>query len=296
MKVASQPATREIPGRDKVRAAESPKSTPSTSKTGGCRESERCDRGGCGGIREAVRDTLRELFSGMLKGMDDPGQGGHRYQENSFDWLRDAFGGSGDSGPGRTRPSGSGRSGSTGSSGASSGLEPGTGTGRSSAAGSIDPYELAPHQKYSFDCGVTATRAALRAAGFDGDQDAILDDAIAKGYHTGRDNGAWTGPANMSKYLQSYGIQSENEPFSQKNIEAQLESGNPVIVSTDRHYFVISGKDENGNYIVGDTGTVVNKGTAISYSDLAAFSGNHTLVTIDAQNPPEGTRSPASRL
>ena len=276
MKVSSQPTVREN-RPSQMRAAEAPKSSE---KTGCCHRRDKVD---CGRSGESMRDTLRELFSGILKGMEDPGRSGRNFHRNSFDWLGDMMGGN--------QPS---QSGGSSRAPQSAGTSPSS--GGSQKTGNIDPYELAPHQKYGYDCGVTATRAALRAAGFDGDQDAILDDAIAKGYHTGRNDGAWTGPANMSKYLQSYGINSENEPFSQKNIESQLESGNPVIVSTDRHYFVISGKDENGNYIVGDTGTVVNKGTTISYSDLAAFSGGHTLVTIDAQNPPDGTRSPASRL
>lgn len=161
--------------------------------------------------------------------------------------------------------------------------------------GQFDPYELAPAQKYGYDCGVTATRAALRASGFDGDQDAVLQDAVAKGFHTGA-GGAWTGPDSMAKYLNSYGVDSKVEPFSQKNINEQLGEGNPIILSTNRHYFVISGQTEDGKYIVGETGKVVGKGTTMSYEELANFSGGHQLVTVDSQHPPASTRPPAQAL
>ena len=152
-----------------------------------------------------------------------------------------------------------------------------------------DPYTLAPRQKYSNDCGVTAARSMLRANGYDADQDTLFADAKQKGYHNGD---AWNGPQQMANYLQSFGMDAKTEAFSRENIDRQLADGNPVVLSTAKHYFSISGKDDKGNYILGATGDVVGMGPTASYDALASYSSQHTLITANGMN---GTpRQPAN--
>lgn len=157
-----------------------------------------------------------------------------------------------------------------------------------------DPYSLAPRQKYSNDCGVTAARSMLRANGYDADQDTLFADAKSKGYHNGN---AWNGPGQMANYLKSFGMDAQTEAFSRENIDRQLADGKPVVLSTYDHYFSISGKDDQGNYILGATGDVVGMGQTASYDRLAGYSSQHTLITSNGMNgTPRQPANPAEGL
>lgn len=161
----------------------------------------------------------------------------------------------------------------------------------------FSPEELAPHQLYSNDCGVTAVRAELRAHGVDADQDLLFDDAIAGGFHAGRAKGrGWNGPYRMVEYLQSFGLDAHMEAFSQDNLQRQLDQGKPVIVSTERHYFVISGQNEDGALIAGATGEVVGMGSTLSYRELSQFGGAHRIIVVDSTDRLAETRLPATSL
>lgn len=163
----------------------------------------------------------------------------------------------------------------------------------------FDPYTLAPRQKYSNDCGVTAARSMLRANGYDADQDTLFADAKSKGYHNGN---AWNGPGQMANYLKSFGMDAQTEAFSRENIDRQLADGKPVVLSTYDHYFSISGKDDKGNYILGATGDVVGLGQTASFDRLAGYSSQHTLITSNGMNgtprqpahPAEGLGGPST--
>lgn len=161
----------------------------------------------------------------------------------------------------------------------------------------FSPFELAPHQLYSNDCGITATRALLRSHGMDASQDELFDDAVAGNFHSGRAPGhGWNGPYKMVDYLQSFGLDAHMQPFSQSNLEADLSEGKPVIVSTERHYFVISGQTESGDLIGGATGEVVGLGPTFSYQQLSHFSSAHRIIVVDNTQPLGESRLPATAL
>ncbi|MFN8614022.1 MAG: hypothetical protein U0931_41200 [Vulcanimicrobiota bacterium] len=157
-------------------------------------------------------------------------------------------------------------------------------------------YELAPHQLYSNDCGVTAVRAELRAHGLDATQDEIFDDAIAGHFHAGRAKGnGWNGPYKMVDYLQSLGLDARMEAFNQTNVRDLLDQGKPFIVSTERHYFVISG-EEDGRLVAGATGEVVGLGSSLTYNQLSGFGGAHRIIVVDSTEALAPSRAPLTAL
>ena len=160
----------------------------------------------------------------------------------------------------------------------------------------FSPYELAPHQAYSNDCGVTAVRAELRAHGLDATQDEIFDDAIAGHFHAGRAKGnGWNGPYKMVDYLQTFGLDARMEAFNQSNVQQLVDEGKPFIVSTERHYFVISG-EEDGRLIAGATGQVVGFGDTLTYNQLSSFGGAHRIIVVDSSDALEPIREPLVSL
>lgn len=156
------------------------------------------------------------------------------------------------------------------------------------------PYDLAQRQLHSNDCGVTAAQALLRAHGYDADHETLFDDAISGGFHAGRGpHKGWNGPYKMVDYLGTFGLQARMEAFNRENIDSELMQGKPIIVSTERHYFVISGIDEQGNLIAGATGEVVGMGPVITYKQLKDFGGAHRIIVVDDTSKPAEMREPA---
>ena len=159
----------------------------------------------------------------------------------------------------------------------------------------FSPYDLAQHQLYSNDCGVTAAQALLRSNGYDADHDTLFDDAISGGFHSGRGpHKGWNGPYKMVDYLETFGMDAHMEAFNHQNVDAHLAEGRPFIVSTERHYFVISGQDERCQLIAGATGEVVGMGDTVTYNELANFGGAHRIIVVDSVGAE--VRTPAFHL
>jgi hypothetical protein len=177
---------------------------------------------------------------------------------------------------------------STSSSGAAGGAVDAVAQG-----GKVDAYNLVPKQTHNNDCGVAAARGILRSFGYDASEEELLNDAIAHGAHSGR-NGGWNGYGAMVSYLDTFGIKAHSEAFTKDNVDKQLASNKPVMLSTAQHWMVISGKDKDGNYILGSSGEVVNLGKAASFDKLKGFSSAHQLVVIDS--PPSHVRPPVKKL
>ncbi|MBS2038756.1 hypothetical protein JST97_27490 [bacterium] len=66
------------------------------------------------------------------------------------------------------------------------------------------------------------------------------------------------------------------------------------MLSTTQHWMVISGKDKDGNYILGASGQAVSLGKAASFDKLKGFSSAHQLVVIDSA--PTHVRPPVKKL
>lgn len=144
------------------------------------------------------------------------------------------------------------------------------------------PDKLAPAQRTSNDCGVTASIAMLRATGQDADQAAVLQDAIARGFHSGP-GGEWAGPYSMPRYLQTYGVDASAAPADWSVIDQNLADGKPVVLSTNMHYFVLTGKDDQGRYNTSTTGPALRgRGQYWSQDELKNFSGGHTMITLNS--------------
>ncbi|MBN9415487.1 MAG: C39 family peptidase [Candidatus Eremiobacteraeota bacterium] len=166
-------------------------------------------------------------------------------------------------------------------------------SGPVNAGGKVDAYNLVPRQTHDNDCGVAAARGILRSFGYDADEEELFKDAIAHGAHSGR-NGGWNGYGAMVKYLDSFGIKAHSEAFTKENVDKQLAAKKPVMLSTAQHWMVISGKDKDGNYILGNSGSVVNLGKAASFDKLKSFSSAHQLVVIDGE--PTHVRPPVKKM
>lgn len=164
---------------------------------------------------------------------------------------------------------------------------------KAGTGGKVDAYNLVPRQIHDNDCGVAAARGILRSFGYDADEEELFKDAIARGAHSGR-NGGWNGYGAMVKYLDSFGIKAHTEAFTKENVDKQLSANKPVMLSTTQHWMVISGKDKDGNYILGNSGSVVNLGKAASFEKLKGFSNAHQLVVIDGE--PTNVRPPVKKM
>ena len=101
----------------------------------------------------------------------------------------------------------------------------------------------------------------------------------------------------MSNFLRSHGVHANDpEALNWNRVNQELAAGRPVVLSTDAHYFVISGRDEQGRYQTGNTGAEINGRRNWTAAELQGYSGGHTLVTLKDTNGPAQPRPPAHSL
>lgn len=100
-------------------------------------------------------------------------------------------------------------------------------------------------------------------------------------------NGAMRGPEAERKLLAQYNIQVDQVLWisdlasGERQVRESLERGKPVIISTNRHYFVAQGY-YNGRFFVGHTGNIVAQygGSAQMTLSQIKSAGNGGLALL----------------
>jgi hypothetical protein len=135
-------------------------------------------------------------------------------------------------------------------------------------------------------CGPIAAEALVRL--FAGNSQLnkireIFNLAENKGYWSG----AMKGPGSEQKLLADLGIQVgdpiwiSNLGPAERMIRESLDRGKPVIISTNRHYFLAEGYNNNGQLFVGYTGEVMRGGAAqMSLSEISRLGSGGLALLI----------------
>ena len=131
-------------------------------------------------------------------------------------------------------------------------------------------------------CGPIAAEALVRF--FAGDPNLnrireIFDLAKRKGYW----NGAMQGPGSEQKLLADLGVQVSDPIWSgnlYQLIRESLDRGKPVIISTNSHYFLAEGYNNNGQLFVGHTGETKRCGAAQMSLDWISQCGGGGVALL----------------
>jgi hypothetical protein len=117
---------------------------------------------------------------------------------------------------------------------------------------------LISKQVASNDCGPNSAANVLRSLGYNADPASLFEYAKAKGYHNGEE---FTGPYNFARMLtQEAGIDAKALPMDWAAVDAELDAGRVVVVSSRGHYWTIASRRDGPNgveYYTGATGSVV---------------------------------------
>lgn len=115
---------------------------------------------------------------------------------------------------------------------------------------------LISRQVTEVDCGTNAFSTILRSRGYNADPAQTFVFGKRTGYHNGSE---FTGPDNMVRMLrEEAGLNATSADISPngqgwQKVDAELAAGRPVILSSPGHYWVISAKNEQGQYYAGAT-------------------------------------------
>jgi hypothetical protein len=133
-------------------------------------------------------------------------------------------------------------------------------------------------------CGPAAAIAFARANGRNPTLREAVDLARSVGWTTG---GGMNGIANEKALLDKMGIASTLDPNpTWDKIAADASSGNPVAISTPRHYFVADGFDpQTGKYHVGASGTAFRAGAEWMTAEQISQIGGGVNGALFADHP-----------
>lgn len=116
--------------------------------------------------------------------------------------------------------------------------------------------------------------------------------ATAVGWTAARGMG---GTGNFMSLLGKMGIQAVRQAATSENINAALAAGNPIALSTPRHYFVGSGGTAQGGINVGATGSVMSRygGTAnMTLEQITAVGGGmNDLIVLTQKLEAQGQQT-----
>lgn len=111
----------------------------------------------------------------------------------------------------------------------------------------------------SNDCGPNVAAIVLRSRGYNVDPDQMFEYAKRKGYHDGEQ---FTGPYNMARMLrEEAGVDASAHPLDWSVVDAELDAGRPVILSSGGHYWAVSAYRDGPvgrEYFAGATASVVS--------------------------------------
>lgn len=145
-------------------------------------------------------------------------------------------------------------------------------------------------------CGITAAIGETRALG--------LDVSPADALAAARRYGGWTARAGMGgtggevAMLRQLGVPAlDAVRADQSRIDAELAAGRPVIIDTSGsagipsgHYFTISGRTEDGRYVVSGSGSALRGGDVVmSRERMEQLTGSwRNAVYLDPAKLPQG--------
>lgn len=137
-------------------------------------------------------------------------------------------------------------------------------------------------------CGPAAAIAFARATGRNPTAQEALDLAKQVGWTPGQ---GMAGPSSEVQLLQKMGVTAHMEQGADPNkIIADVNSGNPVILSTPGHYFVADGYDpQSGAFHVGTSGTDLRSGSGwMSLGQMQQVMGNVQATLFLDRQPGDG--------
>lgn len=115
---------------------------------------------------------------------------------------------------------------------------------------------LISQQVTEVDCGPNAFSTILRSRGYNADPNQTFSFARKYGYHNGNE---FAGPAAMVRMLnEEAGLKATSAPITPngqgwEKVDAELAAGRPVMLSSRGHWWVVSAKNDQGQYYAGAT-------------------------------------------
>ena len=156
-----------------------------------------------------------------------------------------------------------------------------------------DQAALADPDKWSL-CGPVAAMAFARAHG----RAPTIAEAKALARDVGwRPEAGMAGPASQVALLKAMGVASTLADAGAERVARDVQSGNPVIISTPQHYFVAEKYDpETGRFYFGKSGTVLSRtgGKAWMTLDEVRSVGRGIQGAIYMDNPATPAPSPTA--
>jgi hypothetical protein len=132
---------------------------------------------------------------------------------------------------------------------------------------------LISQQFTQIDCGPNAFSTIARSRGLNMTPQQALPFAQQHGYHNGNE---FTGPENYARMLRSeLGLDAKTGRLDQAGwsaIDKELAEGRPVTLSSPGHYWVVTGKNDQGQYYAGATNTFLKYRQGQNWVDKGAFS------------------------
>jgi hypothetical protein len=160
------------------------------------------------------------------------------------------------------------------------------------------PEDLVPNQLKSGElttaeamaaCGPAAAVAFARAQG----RNPTLREAVDLAKRFGwTERQGMAGPLSQKKLLDEMGVPSRVEQGADwAKVRADVEGGNPVAISTPKHYFVATGYDpETDKFNFQESGAVLKGGGRWLSPAQVGQLGNRIQATIYTDNPTPGTK------
>ncbi len=137
-------------------------------------------------------------------------------------------------------------------------------------------------------CGPVAAMAFARATGRNPTIDEAMQLARQVGWSASQ---GMAGPASERSLLQSMGVTAHMEQGADPNkIAADVQNGNPVMISTPGHYFVADGYDpQSGRFHVGTSGTDLKAGSEwMTLGQMQAVMGQAQATLYLDRQPGDG--------
>lgn len=140
---------------------------------------------------------------------------------------------------------------------------------------------LISRQVASNDCGPNAFSVMLRSRGYNIDPGTAYNYSRKYGYH---DGDQFTGPANFARMLrQEAGLDAEAKPMDWNTVDAELDAGRPVALSSQTHYWTTSAyrdTERGREYYVGATGAVAGNPVWATRNEISFLgAAPNTIIT-----------------
>jgi hypothetical protein len=159
---------------------------------------------------------------------------------------------------------------------------------------------LISQQFTGIDCGPNAFSTIARSRGVNMTPQQALPFAEQHGYHNGNE---FTGPENYARMLRSeLGLDAKTGRLDEAGwsaVDKELAEGRPVTLSSPGHYWVVTGKNDQGQYYAGATNTVLRGRAGQDWVGKGAFAyGGYadTFITAKGDVKPDARALQEMRL